>query len=306
MRRLRPLGLLLSGTDFFVGMYFKTPLRYPGGKGKLTDFIKLVLVQNDLVSGEYCEPYAGGAGIAINLLLDGYVRHAHLNDLNFSVFSFWIAVFNSPEEFCRKISATPVTMQEWHRQKAVQLNPTTHSPFDVGFSTFFLNRTNRSGIIRGGVVGGNDQSGIWKLDARFNKPELIARVQGLAAYRQHVTMHNLDAAELILRVLPTLPRDALVYLDPPYYVKGAGLYENHYSHADHSKIAKLVQTKIKQPWIVSYDQAAEILCLYRQSRSISYGVSYSAQDRYRGSEAMFFSRNLSIPDVGDPKILRAA
>ena len=287
-------------------MYFKTPLRYPGGKGKLTDFVKLILAQNSLIGGEYVEPYAGGAGIAINLLLDGYVRHVHLNDLNRSVYSFWRAIFESTEQFCNKISNTPITMHEWFLQKEIQLNPSKHSLFDLGFSTFFLNRTNRSGIIRAGVIGGKNQDGAWRLDARFNRRELVERIQALRAFRKQVSLYNFDAAAFLQQVLTTLPRDALVYLDPPYFVKGHGLYENHYSLADHEKIADLVQAKVKHPWLVSYDDVAEICSLYAKCGSLTYSVSYSAQARYLGAEVMFFSRSLGIPVVESPTSLMAA
>lgn len=287
-------------------MQFNTPLRYPGGKGKLTDFIKLTFEANELLDGHYVEPYAGGAGIALNLLLHGYASCIHLNDLNQSVYSFWHSVLNAPEELCKLISDTPVTMDEWHKQKAIQKNPDKHSRLELGFSTFFLNRTNRSGIIWGGVIGGKNQDGNWKLDARFNKPDLIQRIQNIALYRSRIHLYNLDAAELIATILPLLPEKTLVYLDPPYYVKGQGLYENHYLHADHFEIARLVKTNIRLPWVVSYDHAPEIVEMYKGCPTIEYGINYSAQDRYKGAEVMFFSKDLVIPDVKNPANLKVA
>jgi len=174
------------------------------------------------------------------------------------------------------------------------------------FSTFFLNRTNRSGIIWGGVIGGKNQDGAWKLDARFNKDDLIRRIEKIAMYRSRIRLYNLDAAELIKTVLPTLPNKTLVYLDPPYYVKGRGLYENHYLHDDHVSIAKLVKKHINHHWIVSYDHAPEIIEMYKGCPTITYGINYSAQDRYKGAEAMFFSKKLVIPDVKNPANLKAA
>lgn len=286
-------------------MKFNTPLRYPGGKGKLTEFIKLVFEQNELLDGHYIEPYAGGAGIAITLLLQSYASCIHLNDINASVFAFWSSVINDPEGLCRKIRDVNVTMEEWHKQKAILAAPANHSSLEVAFSTFFLNRTNRSGIIWGGVIGGKNQDGPWKLDARFNKSDLISRIERIALYRSRIRLYNRDAADLIANVLPTLPKSSLCYLDPPYYLKGEGLYENHYQHADHVAIAKLVKN-IAIPWIVSYDHAPEIVKTYRGCPTIEYGISYSAHDRYKGAEVMFFSKGLAIPDVKNPANLRAA
>jgi len=280
-------------------MAFNTPLRYPGGKGKLTNYLRLVFEQNGLLDGHYIEPYAGGAGVAINLLLLEYASCIHLNDLNPSVYAFWHSVVNEPEELCRRIFDVNVTMDEWHRQKAVQA---TDEPdiLDLGFSTFFLNRTNRSGIIWAGVIGGQDQAGKYRLDARFNKENLCHRIERIALYNDRIRIYNLDAVDLIQDILPTLPECSLAYIDPPYYVKGQGLYENHYFHDDHLEISKLIKEQINLPWIVSYDYTPQIMSMYKGCNSIAYGINYSAQDRYMGAEAMFFSDGLIIPDEENP------
>ena len=287
-------------------MAFNTPLRYPGGKGKLTKFFKLVFEQNDLLDGHYVEAYAGGAGIAINLLLHEYASCIHLNDLNHAVYAFWRAVLDTPDELCRLIRDTDVSMSEWYRQKEVISNPDDHSSLEVAFATFYLNRTNRSGIILGGVIGGKNQDGKWKIDARFNKPDLIARINKIALYRSRIRLYNLDAAELLADVLQGLPKKSLIYLDPPYFIKGQELYQNHYQQADHKQVASLVKKHVAHHWIVSYDHAPEIVKMYKGCPMIEYGINYSAQDRYRGSEVMFFSKKLQIPDIGNPTNLRAA
>jgi DNA adenine methylase len=287
-------------------MYFNTPLRYPGGKAKLTNFIKLVFEQNNLLDGHYCEPYAGGAGIALNLLVLEYVSCVHLNDLDPAVFAFWHSVINSPDELCKKIRDVKVNMVEWHKQKAIQTKPEDSSLLELGFSTFFLNRANRSGILTGGVIGGKNQDGEWKIDARFNKVELCRRIENIARFRSRIRLYNLDAADLIKGVMPSLPKNTLVYLDPPYYEKADRLYKNFYKHDDHAAIAKLVEEKIKVPWIVSYDHRPEIVKMYKGFPKIIYGMNYSAADSYKGSEVMFFSKRISIPDEENPAKLKAA
>ena len=287
-------------------MRFTTPLRYPGGKGKLTDFIKLVFEQNDLLDGDYCEPYAGGAGIAINLLVHHYAGRIHLNDLNPSVYAFWRSVIDQPDELCKLVRDARLTMEEWRRQKAIQSAPTENSALELGFSTFYLNRTNRSGIILGGVIGGKNQDGPWKLDARFNKVDLCRRIEAIAMYQSRIRLYNLDAAQFIKAVIPKFPKKSLVYLDPPYYVKGQDLYENHYKHDDHVKVARLVQSGIQRPWIVSYDYTPEVMDMYGTCPSLIYGINYSAANRYEGSEAMFFSSRLVVPDAVNPANLKFA
>ncbi len=283
-----------------------TPLRYPGGKGKLTEFIKLVFEENELIGGHYVEPYAGGAGIALNLLMLQYASCIHLNDVDPSVFAFWHSVINFPEELCKRIKDAKLNLKERIRQKAIQSDMENHTLLEVGFSTFYLNRTNRSGILTGGVIGGNGQTGEWKIDARFNKVELCRRIDKIAMSRSRIRLYNLDAADLITGVLPSLPENTLVYLDPPYYEKADRLYRNHYKHPDHEAIAKLVIGKITQPWIVSYDNAPEICKMYPKIPSIKYGMNYSAQDSYQGSEVMFFSEKINVPDIRNPSKLKAA
>ena len=283
-----------------------TPLRYPGGKGKLTEFLKLVFEQNGLLDGHYVEPYAGGSGLALNLLMLEYASCIHLNDLNPSVYAFWHSVINSPDKLCKMIRDVKVTMNEWRKQKKIQREPGKNDLLKLGFSTFFLNRTNRSGIITGGVIGGNNQEGNYKIDARFNKVALIHRIEKIALYRSRIRLYNLDAVDLITGVLPLLPKNTLVYLDPPYYVKADRLYVDFYKHDDHQAIANLVTKKITLPWIVSYDHMPEIAKMYKGFPTITYGMDYSAAKCYKGSEVMFFSKKVLIPDVKNPAALKAA
>jgi DNA adenine methylase len=277
-------------------MRYLSPLRYPGGKAKLADFVKLLLEQNQLLDGVYVEPYAGGASVALSLLHGEYVSKVHINDLDRAVFSFWHSVLNDTEQFCRLVNDRRVSRAEWHRQKAVQGRPWNHTLLELGFSTFFLNRTNRSGIIAsGGMIGGAQQTGEWKLDARYNKAELTNRIQTIARYRDRIVLHNEDASDLLRKLFRTLPRKSLVYLDPPYYVKGKRrLYANFYEHDDHAAIASLVENALR-PWIVSYDDAREIRALYNGFESRSYQLGYSASGRYEGAEVMFFSPDLLVP-----------
>lgn len=283
---------------------FTSPLRYPGGKGAIGNFIKLILFQNNLLDGDYIEVYAGGAGIAWPLLFEEYVRHIHINDLSKPLFAFWQAVLKDTDSLCQLVYDTPITMRQWSRQKQVQGKPDKHTSTELGFSTFFLNRTNRSGILQGGVIGGKEQSGKWKLDARFNKKDLVKRIQRIARYSRRISLYNLDAIDFIKSIVPTLRQKALVYLDPPYYGKGQELYENCYSPNDHVKLASTISDKIRQPWVVSYDAVPQILALYHQYQSIEYELRYSAQERYAGAEIMFFSDKLAVPTIDHPARVR--
>ena len=275
---------------------FKTPLRYPGGKGKLTDYIKSVIELNKLTDCHYVELYAGGAGVGISLLMLEYATQIHLNDINPSIYAFWHSVLNSPDELCSLISRTAVTVEEWQKQKKIQADGESHSSLDLGFSTFFLNRTNRSGIIKGGLIGGKEQAGTWKLDVRFNKPELISRIQKIASYSDRINITKLDAIDFLTNNLPLIPQKTFIYIDPPYYVKGEGLYENHYKHDDHERVSQAISNIKNKEWIVSYDNVPAICKFYEQFEQKTYGLKYSAQSKYTGSEVMIYSPQLIIPE----------
>lgn len=279
-----------------------SPLRYPGGKAQFAPFIASLMEKNGLVGGHYLEPYAGGAGVALELLFNDYASHVHINDLDPAVHAFWVTVTRYPDELLDLLYSTPVTMDEWYRWRSILREETQANAVERGFATLFMNRTNRSGILKGGVIGGKEQSGSYKLDARFKKDVLAARIQKIAQYAPNITVHCEDALKLLEQCDNFLPEQSLIYLDPPYYVKGRGLYRNYYQHEDHLAIAKTLQSPdFARPWVVSYDNAAEIRDMYQLSRGLSYGLNYTAQKRYVGNEVMFFSQTLRVPDQAIPQ-----
>lgn len=273
-----------------------SPLRYPGGKGKLANFIAEIVRSNDLADGTYIEPYAGGAAVAWELLLTGVVRKVVINDLNKPIYEFWRSVLDRTDELISLIEDTPVTMESWEREKSIFMNRSSDG-LELGFATFFLNRTNRSGILNGGAIGGRAQTGNWKIDARFNKPELCERIRAISSMRRRISLHNMDAVALLNAHGNSWGSKALVYLDPPYYEKGRDLYYNFYEHGDHAEVAYATHKLQGTRWIVSYDDAGPILDLYRDSPLLKYSIGYSARERGRGTEAMFFSPGLKVPPV---------
>lgn len=284
-----------------------TPLRYPGGKAKLAAFVKKIIEQNDLVDGQYAEPYAGGAGIALELLFHEYVSRVHINDISRPVFAFWKSVLDHTDHLAKLIRDTRPAVAEWDKQKRILSHPDDHDDLKLGFATFFLNRTNRSGILNGGIIGGRDQTGPWKIDARYNAPELIFRIESIANLRGRISLSCEDAVDFLQTRVGSLPAKTLVYLDPPYYKKGKDLYLDYYTPDDHERIAQFVTKRIRrQKWIVSYDNVSPIHSLYSECNHITYELGYSARDVRAGSEVMFFCDRLEIPaPVGAMKALAA-
>jgi DNA adenine methylase len=273
----------------------QTPLRYPGGKQRLAPFIGELLTENKLVGGHYAEPYAGGAGVAMELLMSEAVSHVHLNDSSLPVYAFWNSVISQPEELCRRIRNASLTIDEWKKQRDIMQHPEEHDEIDLGYSVFYLNRCNRSGVITGGVIGGLGQTGEWKIDARFSRNELIRRIENIAYRKNAITLRNWDAEKFMLEHVPTLPTKTLVYCDPPYFALESRLYLNQYKPEDHQRVAKFIQNKLARKWVVSYDSAPEILKYYRNRLSFLYNLQYNASRTYKGREIFIFSDGLKIP-----------
>jgi DNA adenine methylase len=274
---------------------YRTPLRYPGGKQRLTPFIIEILQKNGLIGGQYAEPYAGGAGVAIELLLDKHVSKIHLNDSSLPIYAFWKSVITEPEPLCRKISSASLTVEEWRRRQHIVRNPEGYSELEIGFSAFFLNRCNRSGVLSGGLIGGLSQDGKWKMDARFPQNELIRRIEAIADRAKSIVIKNWDAEKFITEHIVTLPDNTLVYCDPPYFEKASRLYLNAYRKDDHERISLVIQNEISRKWIVSYDSAPEILSYYNKRRSFIYDLQYNASRVYKGKEIFVFSDDLDLP-----------
>lgn len=240
----------------------------------------------------YLEPYAGGASLALNLLFSGTVAKILLNDLDPAIYAFWHSALNHTGALIRMVEKTQVTPAEWRRQKRIYAAGLAAGELALGFATFFLNRTNHSGILNGGMIGGRDQSGDWKLDARFNRTELISRIQRVAAFHDRIHLSNLDATALIRN--QKRRKKPLIYLDPPYYCSGQRLYMNAYQPGDHVRIRDYV-LGLQCNWVVSYDDVPQIRGLYKNQRSVRLELLHTARASRIGREVMFFSPGLRIP-----------
>lgn len=273
-----------------------SPLRYPGGKSCLYPLVCDFLHRNKLQRGHYAEPYAGGASLALSLLFSGQVSDIHLNDIDRGIWSLWNSVLNQTEDLCELISSTEISVDEWHRQRELYRSKETLMGLELGFATFFLNRTNRSGIIgTGGIIGGLGQQGEYKIDCRFNRDELIRRIRRIAKYRSRIHLSQDDALTFLDNIDRNLPQRSFIALDPPYYNKGASLYTSFYSPDDHGAVAQAI-LGIDRPWVLTYDDVPPVRALYRSRRQYSFDIRYSVQTKRTGTELLVVSKGLLVPD----------
>ncbi|MEK7700176.1 MAG: DNA adenine methylase [Planctomycetota bacterium] len=268
-----------------------SPLRYPGGKTVYADIISWIIQNNGLSGCSYAEPFAGGAGAAITLLLKGQVKDIWLNDFDPAIYSFWRAILKHTEEFISRIDNTPITVCEWRKQKEIYVKKGADL-LSLGFATFFLNRCNRAGILRANPIGGLMQNSTDKIDARFKKKKLIAKIQAIAEQKGRIHLFKLDALDF-MKELKKTQQKTLVYFDPPYYKKGELLYLNHYRHKDHESLCKQIVT-CRMPWLLSYDDQPEITGLYRGVRTYRRNLRYSVATPSVGRELII--SNLRMPE----------
>lgn len=274
-------------------MYY-SPLRYPGGKGKLAPFMKLMIDKMDLRGGTYIEPFAGGAGIALDLLFNDIVNHIVINDYDKAIASFWKAILTENNRFVDCVMNTPITIEEWEHQKSILHNANKYS-FELGFATFFLNRTNRSGIIKGGPIGGKTQTGDWKLDVRFNREVLAERIRKIGLRKQDITVYNKDVNSLIVKYVSQFGNKTLIYFDPPYFEKGKQLYMNYFRLSDHERIEKLIRQHVTCNWMITYDNTPEIVKIYNGYDIRQYDLKYSVAKKRVASEIIIFPHGGMCP-----------
>lgn len=271
-----------------------SPLRYPGGKSQIYDYIKELIIANNATT--YIEPYMGGMRVALRLLFNDDVEKIMVNDFDKGIYAFWYSVLNYTEQLIEKIETTPITIEEWKVQRDIQNNKDNcEDLLSLGFSTLFLNRTNRSGIIKAGVIGGLKQNSNYKLDCRFNRKKLSEKISLIASMRNRIQLYNMDAEEFI-RLNISETKKSFTFFDPPYYLKGPGLYTSFYNHENHLSLSETIKECIPDKnWILTYDVSDEILNMYDRFRHEKYYLNYSVTKPNKGIEYMFYSEQLIIP-----------
>ena len=272
---------------------FYSPLRYPGGKAKLTEFLSNVIDHNQLGGCTYIEPYAGGAGAALSLLILEKVDRIVINDFDNAIFSFWDLIVNNHELMIDRIRETEVSIEEWRKQREIYQNEFS-SKEEKGFATFYLNRSNHSGIIEGRPIGGFTQSSKWNIKARFNKKSLIERIKKIAFYHSRISVTNKDGIKL-MKEMAKVDANQLFYIDPPYFEKGNSLYLNSYNPSDHKCLASFLNKSPNIDWVLTYDNVREISELYENLSSCTFDINYSANKHRKVKELMVYSDKISFP-----------
>ncbi|WP_353099652.1 DNA adenine methylase [Myroides odoratus] len=276
-----------------------SPLRYPGGKSSLYDFLKRTIKANNIVDGIYIEAFAGGAGAALKLLMLEDVYQIYLNDKDEMIYKFWYSILHQTEDFIKLVSDCELSVEEWEYRKGILQSKEQRAKLtdlEIGFTTFYLNRCNRSGIIKAGMIGGNKQEGKWKLDARFNKEDLISKIRKISHYKDRIKIFNLDAVAFVKKMEKEFSKrkDILLYLDPPYVEQGQGLYNVFFTDNDHKRLASFMQKKVTLKWLVSYDDHPLIHSIYKEVSKNIFEFNYFANRTKVGRELVITSKKCKM------------
>lgn len=274
-----------------------SPLRYPGGKAKVFNKIVNLFIENNIEKPIYIEPFAGGAGLAILLLKNKIVNKLVLNDIDKGIYAFWKSVLNYTDDFCKMIENVTLSIEEREKQKQIYLQKKDcalkkkQEILNLGLATFYLNRVNRSGILKAGVIGGKEQKGNYKMDCRFNKKDLIFKIKQIADMKEQIKFYNMDVLKFKKEVIDKIKTQKFIFFDPPYYEKGSELYINFYTHNDHIKLYEEIK-EIEQHWIVTYDNCETIKKIYSLFYSKEFDIRYSLQNKVKAKEIVIFSNSI--------------
>lgn len=272
---------------------FYSPLRYPGGKGKMADIICDLININNFEGVCFHELYCGGAAVSLSLLFNGVVSSICLNDFDQFVSAFWHSILEEPDEFIKLIDKEEVSLSNYYDQRKIYLDPTGKDILEKGFAFFYLNRCNRSGILGAGPIGGKNQNGNYDISVRFNKSDLISRIEKIQKWKSKIHFTKFDAIDILAQ--KSFSKNDFLFLDPPYFLKGATLYDSFYIKEDHIALSQVLANVCDTNWIMTYDYAPEILDLYRNLYTYSFNLKYTLQNKKTAPELFIMNNELRLP-----------
>lgn len=278
-------------------MKINNPLRYPGAKSKLVPYIQKLIESEELNGCTLYEPYAGSAAVSFSLLESKTISRAIINELDPLIYCFWISVMEYTEDLIKLIYDTDITLENWNALSLYRNSEyiKNKSTVNIGFAGLFLNRTNFSGILKAGPLGGLQQKSQYKIDCRFNKEKVIESILQLSKFCNKVEIYNMDALEFLKQKTKYKRNNRIfVYIDPPYYEKGPSLYRYFYNQNMHASLAKFIKNK-NYPWLVSYDDAEKIQALYKKKTLQPIYLDYSVNSKRKAKELLI--SNLEIPPL---------
>src|SRR3990167_6998031 len=282
-------------------MHFYSPLRYPGSKRKLCNYLDKILAKNNYSPQVLIEPFVGGGSVFINFLLRHKEGKVVIEDKDELIYNFWKTLFDEPSYLIRFVKKVRVDLKTFDRYRHVSSHTDKFSRKKLAEACLFLNRTSFSGILNNsaGPIGGREQKSIYKIDCRFGRENLIKKIKSISAFKNRVVVLPYNWEETLKYVAgEDKYKNArlLYYFDPPFYKKAAQLYRYHFDNVSHKNLRDRLM-KLKQAWILSYDRAQEIQNLYSAFTRINVSMPYSINSPAKRLEKELIITPLKLPKI---------
>lgn len=264
-----------------------SPLRYPGSKAGLIEWMDSFLNKNGLIGAQFVEPYAGSASLGLGLLSRGSISSLMIFERDPLLFSFWYSVFFRTDRLVALIERYEPSLKtreelNWLRKSEVVIDDIEL----MGYSALLFNRTGFSGVLNSGPIGGISQTSKYTVDCRFNKPSLIERIVELSKFSSKVTVYFGDAIKALTDANNADNSNRIFYVDPPYYIQGPKLYRYFYDFSDHLKLSEtLVNAEYR--WLLSYDDHPAIRHFYREFSIYEPQFRYSSRVPKKEHELLY-------------------
>ena len=275
-------------------MKLTNPLRYPGSKASFASSVGAFVTACGYTGFEIVEPFAGSASVSIDLVSSGVCSKAILIERDPLLYAFWSAVFFDTRRLCNRINKLSIDLGTWHDLRPLLAinSPDEYELIDLAVAGLFFNRTNFSGVLHAGPIGGQQQKSVYKVNCRFNKDDLIARIRAIAKLQNRVEVIFSDALGFLETQKEAVNQNRFYYVDPPYFVQGEKLYRYSFELSQHKQLAKVL-SELKAPWLLSYDRHPVIEMLYERYASSGFKFKYSS--KIRKVEREFLVTNIKLP-----------
>jgi DNA adenine methylase len=283
--------------------------RYPGGKSKLKDVIipQLNLYANNDI--EYREPFFGGGGIGLDFLnCHPKLHNIWINDKDTGIACLWTSVIQFPEYLKQKVKNFIPSISQFDEFKK-ELTQNSLFPMqqneivEHGFKKLAIHQMSYSGLgtKSGGPLGGRRgliQSVKYPINCRWSPTYICKKIDKIHTQLSRHTIKNQSCTCLDFENIISDNTNALIYLDPPYYIKGNSLYQCGLTVEDHQRLARLLKQS-RHLWVLSYDDCEEIKKLYdwahiQPINNVNYTITKSRQSPKIKSELLIYPRNFTL------------
>ncbi len=259
--------------------------RYPGGKNKLKKIIIKKILPYINNKTQYREVFFGGGSICLDMIKDNTIDNIWINDKDIGIACLWTSLISHHQILKEKIIHFTPSVDKFYniRDELLQLKTQPSDIIDIGFKKLAIHQLSFSGLgtKSGGPLGGKEQKSAYKIDCRWSPDYICKKIDKIHNLLNNIKIYKGSCTNLDFEhIINDNHCNSVLYLDPPYYIKGNELYQYGFTQEDHIRLSNLLYNT-KHKWVLSYDDCEEIQELYQwaniQQISASYTISGSRQ-----------------------------